>query len=1357
MSIARHHAEWLSLVEVSGPFLSMPVLMKAFPQGLEAHDPDRFRKLRLAYEEWTANEEARQPDPFIRRNWIKFILREILDLPDETLAEGQAIPQPIKVNFPEHSETLRPDIAVKHPDDGAGKVRLLIQIYPPSQDLDKPIAGRSWKASPATRMMELLHASDIRLGLITNGERWMLVDAPRNETTGFASWYASLWLEEKITFQAFRTLLGVERFFNVPDDQTLEALLAESAQNQQEVTDQLGYQVRRAVEVLIQSLDRADQDHGRQLLVDIPETELYEAALTVMMRLVFLFCAEERGLLLLGDPLYDENYAVSTLREHLRETADQHGEEILERRQDAWCRLISTFRAVHAGVQHERMSLPAYGGDLFDPDRFVFLEGRQRGTRWQDTPADPLPVNNRTVLHLLESLQMLEIKVPGGGPAEARRLSFRALDIEQIGHVYEGLLDHTCKRATEPMLGLCGAKYEEPEVALPELERRLAKGAEELVEFLEDETKRSPNALKKALSAAPDPEVVRKLRTACGNSADLLKRITPFANLVRNDTFGMPVVILPGSAFVTAGQERRATGTHYTPRSLTEPIVQYTLEPLVYEGPAEGKPREEWKLRSAKALLDLKICDMACGSGAFLVQADRYLSERVCEAWEAAEAEHQGVPGITPEGEESVGRPGEQLVPKDLNERMVYARRIVAQRCLYGVDKNPLAVEMAKLSLWLLTVAKYKPFTFLNHAIRCGDSLVGLSAKQIAAFHWDEKHQPEFEVAFIHERVNRAIEARRKILTAPETATHADKEQMLAVAEEALDFVRFIGDLVIAAYFGGTTNEDRADRRDELLAGLREYRQKGDSQLRSPLTAAVNVLRSAPSGISPSLPPFHWEVEFPEVFGESGGFNAFVGNPPFISGTSISTRLGDTYTAYLKSRHTELQSRADICVVFMRRGATLLRPRGAAGLLGSDSASEGDSRLSGPAYLLKSDYSMFRAVKRQDWPGSASVKVCQCYLYAGDWAGDHILNGCAVPAINSSFDCGPELPEPHALAASKAMSFTGTKVYGNGFVLPWHEGHQLRSANLRNRTVIKPYMIGRELNDVHCKPGRYIIDFTDMSRDEASTYQDAWQIVLERVRDERKKAPEKRMREYWWQFQRPRRELYELLATKTHAWLVAATSDTVAFVAIPYSQDEPVVFSHAVNVLVLDGYADFAVVQSSIHLSWSRKYGSSLKGDMRYTTTDCFESYPFPGASQALARIGQEYYNVREDVARKRTCGLTTVYHAFHDATDMSEDIEDLRQMHGTMDEAVAEAYGWEDLSLDHGFHDTNQGVRFTISDKARQEVLTRLLKLNHERYAEEVAQGLHEKKKPRRSTKKRGRQSKSEPSTPTLFDENGA
>ena len=187
MSTARHHAEWLSLVEVSGPFLSMPVLMRVFPQGLLAHEPNLHRNLRLAHEEWEENLEGGRPDRAVHQAWVKFVLKDVLELGDEVIAEGQAIQQTLQTIVPEHNETLRPDLVVVNPPGrpDAGKPRLLVQVYPASQNLEKPVSGRTWKASPDTRMMELLHDTDVRLGLVTNGEQWMLVDAPRNETTGY--------------------------------------------------------------------------------------------------------------------------------------------------------------------------------------------------------------------------------------------------------------------------------------------------------------------------------------------------------------------------------------------------------------------------------------------------------------------------------------------------------------------------------------------------------------------------------------------------------------------------------------------------------------------------------------------------------------------------------------------------------------------------------------------------------------------------------------------------------------------------------------------------------------------------------------------------------------------------------------------------------------------------------------------------------------------------------------------------------------------------------------------------------------------------------------------------------------------
>lgn len=183
LSIESHHTEWLSLIEVSGPFLSIPVLKRAFPQGLEAHDPEHLKELRLAYAEW----EEDKYSPAVHRAWVEYVLRETLGFSDEVLREGQSLPPGLEVRVAQHDEVLRPEFALVTPKGvpNEGKARLLVQICAPGQELEEPLAGYRWKASPSTRMMELIHGIEaVDLGLVTNGEQWMLVYAPSGETTG---------------------------------------------------------------------------------------------------------------------------------------------------------------------------------------------------------------------------------------------------------------------------------------------------------------------------------------------------------------------------------------------------------------------------------------------------------------------------------------------------------------------------------------------------------------------------------------------------------------------------------------------------------------------------------------------------------------------------------------------------------------------------------------------------------------------------------------------------------------------------------------------------------------------------------------------------------------------------------------------------------------------------------------------------------------------------------------------------------------------------------------------------------------------------------------------------------------------
>jgi hypothetical protein len=170
-----------------------------------------------------------------------------------------------------------------------------------------------------------------------------------------------------------------------------------------------------------------------------------------------------------------------------------------------------------------------------------------------------------------------------------------------------------------------------------------------------------------------------------------------------------------------------------------------------------------------------------------------------------------------------------------------------------------------------------------------------------------------------------------------------------------------------------------------------------------------------------------------------------------------------------------------------------------------------------------------------------------------------------------------------------------------------------------------------------------------------------------------------------------------------------------------------------------------------VPLFGSTHYSSSLETRINYSPTDCFETFPFPEKQTSLQEIGKTYHEFRRHLMLSHQEGLTKTYNRFHHADETSLDIQRLRELHVAMDNAVAAAYGWDDLDLGHGFHATKQGIRFTVSESARREVLARLLKLNHERYEEEVRQGLHNKRK---VDANKGRQKKDAPSNPpALFD----
>ncbi len=233
-SVAADHVEWLRLVEVSGPFLSVTVLGEAFPQGLDAADPALVEELSAALSEWDA---AGRDDPALHRAFVSFLLRRVLGYAQSSLHDEPGRIAQTTARLPEHGLALAPDYVIAGPD---GNTALLVVVAPAGARLEKPFSEGRLTASHAERMRLLLRGTGVASGLLTNGESAMLVHVPAERSATFATFDISLMPEERATLRAFTSLLGARRMIAHDHDDRLDGLLTRSANDEREVTDALG-------------------------------------------------------------------------------------------------------------------------------------------------------------------------------------------------------------------------------------------------------------------------------------------------------------------------------------------------------------------------------------------------------------------------------------------------------------------------------------------------------------------------------------------------------------------------------------------------------------------------------------------------------------------------------------------------------------------------------------------------------------------------------------------------------------------------------------------------------------------------------------------------------------------------------------------------------------------------------------------------------------------------------------------------------------------------------------------------------------------------------------------------------------
>ncbi|SDX45444.1 Eco57I restriction-modification methylase domain-containing protein [Thiocapsa roseopersicina] len=1330
--VFRDHQAWLGYLQPDGLVVSPAALVD-----LQVILPRDVRVEQQRFLECVTEQRIGDGDPVPVIADLAAFLHDVLEWP-ETLLHGfnpvRPLSECLTVPLREFGETLVPSAALADakPKDAEHSWLLLIQSLPLGTDLDAAVTGdpRGWSASPTRRFERLLRETQIPIGLLANGTQLRLMYAPRGENAGSLTFPVQAMTEitGRPILGACHMLLKRSRLLAGPVGERLPAVLAKSREYQGTVSTQLAGQVLEALYDLLRGFQAADERTSGALLKDVlahdPDS-VYGGLLNVLLRLVFLLYAEDRGLMP-GSALYVQHYSVHGLFEKLRTDA-QNYPDTLDHRYGAWPRLLALFRAVHGGCRHPQLQMPARHGYLFDPERFSFLEGRVAQSDPQTSSSIPL-VSDGTLYHVLDRLLMLK----------GERLSYRTLDVEQIGSVYEAIMGFRLEVAHGPTIALKPPK------------KHGAPPAVNLAALLAQK----PSNRAKWLNDTADQKLDVKATKALKEAANLDDLLAALERRIHRGATPSPVA--QGAMTLQPSDERRRSGSHYTPRTLTEPIVTRTLAPVLAQLGEHPTPEQ---------ILNLKICDLAVGSGAFLVAACRALGEALVSAWH----HHGQLPPIPPDEDE-----------------VLLARRLVAQRCLYGVDKNPMAADLAKLSLWLATLARDHPFTFLDHSIRAGDSLLGLNRRQIIAFNWEPSKDRALDDDLIERRLVAATEARRVIIDSGDDLTTSLKAQKLAVADESLELVRLIGDLSVAAFFSADKDKVRQIKRDSLRAELTE-RLRANDLLNLPKPSYI--LRSSEH----PFVPFHWEIEFPEVFQSAqGGFDAIVGNPPFAGKNTLIGANTAGYLDWLKRMHPGAHGNADLVAHFFRRAFDLLRPDGCFGLIATNTIGQGDTRSTGLRWICTHGGAIYWARKRYKWPGEAAVVVSVVHIKkspspSGRATGvrekaSAILDGRAVERISAYlFHAGGD-EDPARLEANADKSFQGSIVLGMGFTFDDTDTKGVASSladmrrlierNPRNAERIFPYIGGEEVNDSPTHDHhRYVINFADfpLRREDVGaswagadiTQRSRWlrtgivpldypepvaadwpellEIIEQRVKPERLKINDKIGKEKWWLFLRTRGELQQAIRGLERVLVICRHQPQWVTTFMASSS----VFAESLIVFPFFNQATTCCLQARPHEIWSRFFGSSMKDDLRYNPSDCFETFPFPPnwrTNPALESAGLAYHTFRAALMVQNNEGLTKTYNRFHDPNETAPAILRLRELHAAMDRAVLDSYGWTDLPTDCEFlldwddeedDETSSGRRkkkpwrLRWPDDVRDEVLARLLALNAKRAAEEASAGL--------------------------------
>ena len=1144
-----------------------------------------------------------------------------------------------------------------------------IMIVSAKDELDKKPEGISrYRMSPHALLQEYLNVTEHTYGLVSNGKLLRLLrDNGRITRLTYLEFNLEKIFEEDL-YADFALLYRLLHASRMPLQQTesAESIVEKYYQDAIDAGTRIRGSLSKAVEKSIRIfanglLQHPDNAVLREALENgnLEGLRFYQDQLRLVYRLLFIMTIEERGLVypeqLTAEQqrlseIYNQFYSV----QHIRNlSAKQH--LVNGRHHQLYVRLWQNFFLYERQNFAAKLGLQALGSGIFEP-----------GT--MDLYAQ-CKMNNDRLLEAMYHLSYFTDQVSG----QLIRVNYGALNVEEFGSVYEGLLDYQAN--VSELNGLWQ------------------------FDFIES-------------------------------------------------------------------AERSKSGSHYTPEELVQPLIKHSLDYLIQDRLKESDPVE--------ALLNLKVCDVACGSGHILLSAARRI------ALELARVKYKE----------------EQPSPAHLR----WATRQVINRCIYGVDKNPLAVDLCKVAMWLEAHNPGEPLNFLDHHIKCGDAIVGLAHRnELENGIADEafKSLPGDDKTIASSYLKRNKSERKRGAPAGSAKQLTTEQQLVNTVEETtaeyktfshlpettpeeierkakaykrfidgkgFGFLKAMADTQVAQFFipKTTANKDYLMTDADYRLILTGYKGWQDRKV-AKATVVAHEKRF-----------FHWFIEFPEVFGE-GGFDCILGNPPYLGGQKISISYGDVFQCYLKINY-DVNGSCDLITYFLLRIYNIINIHSFLSLITTKTIAQGTTRENGLQKIVSSGGQINFASRSKPWPGVAAVEVSLFSICKSKEKLVKFLEQKPVNNINSFFESIEEQSSPFVIHANQNISFQGSNILGEGFLLTEVEAKTYIKNDLVYKDVLLPYINGDDLNTSYDQqPSRWVINFRDWAMQKCKDeYPDIFEIVERKVKPERKKNNDKRRREIWWQFTRPTIELYDRLKGKTRVLVVAQTGKTGAFCFVPNGY----VYSMMCIVFTTDKNLHLAILQSSLHEFWAWKYSSTNGISLRYTPSTAFETFPFPKNLHShdehrLDSIGNSYHEHRRQLMVDIQLGLTKTYNLFHSNAITAQAVNEqdkqvaalqkhlektpntisfneaqkgilkLRELHVKMDEAVLDSYGWNDIALRHDFYEVeylpeNDRIRYTIHPDARKEVLKRLLELNHKIHAEEVEAGLFDKKPASKSKKKK-------------------